>query len=153
MSQEVSKNLALSGISMPTIGDHASLCIDLSSIGNPTAIVIVDIESLDNFNVAYVAANFVSLTDIPIIISCARGPCGLVSNLKGRDFAENTCRVAVLREKLAQFSSTVEYQPTISIIGAICAQDIVKVVTGQKAPLDNTFVLDGLNLKSSVIKL
>ena len=153
MSQEVAKNLALSGISMTTIDESDRLCTDLSVIGRSSAIVIVDVEGLDSFIEATDSPGFDALADIPIIVSCARGSNGIVSNLKGRDFVESEFRIAVLREKLEQYSIAAEYQPTVSIIGAICAQEIVKVVTGQKTPLDNTFVLDGLNLKSSVLKL
>ena len=62
---------------------------------------------------------------------------------------ERTARVV---EEL-QRSGSVELHNISALVGGVVAQEIIKVITKQYVPVDNTCVIDGIQSKSAVFRL
>jgi len=64
---------------------------------------------------------------------------------------ESPLRDAYL-EELCRFGNS-QIHNIAAILGGICAQEVIKLVTGQWIPLDNTFIFNGINATSVAIKV
>jgi len=55
-------------------------------------------------------------------------------------------------EELCRFGNS-QIHNIAAILGGICAQEVIKLVTGQWVPLDNTFIFNGINATSVAIQV
>lgn len=98
-----------------------------------------------------------SFDGIPFVFAVSNGSLGAVSSFGSSDFAKVDGRTSKIKKELFLSKEgneeAVPFQPTISIVGSVCAQELVKMITGQHPPIDNTFFIDTLSLRSSVRSL
>lgn len=89
------------------------------------------------------------LTPGPLIYAVTSQSVGVVSSIP--EFSVLQERVRLVNEELNnRANDDGHFQPTISIVGAVCAQEVVKFITGHKPLINNTFLIDTMELRSSV---
>eukprot|EP01062_Namystynia_karyoxenos_P073184 TRINITY_DN70021_c0_g1_i1.p1 TRINITY_DN70021_c0_g1~~TRINITY_DN70021_c0_g1_i1.p1 ORF type:complete len:563 (+),score=203.54 TRINITY_DN70021_c0_g1_i1:73-1761(+) len=69
--------------------------------------------------------------------------------------AENQCSAAIPREHAKEWCrfGHSELHSIASIIGGVAAQEVIKLVTRQRVPLDNTFIFNGITNTAAVIRV
>jgi hypothetical protein len=138
LTAEIVKNFRLTGMEHIQVfneGDTRNDCDVVVISGNPADV------------------SCVKACEKPVIYAIVNGSYGAVSSLpESSDVAH---RVEQVNEEvqIKPNGVFVSFQPTVSIIGAVVAQEVLKVVTHQHPPIDNTFILDSMELRSIVKSL